>query len=76
MNLSYKYLHFYIMSIVACIPVWVLHLSLMLIYFKLMCGSFLKPLPCLLNAFFVFSVSLRDLQIAATPEAVCRYLGR
>lgn len=41
-----------------------------------MCGSFLKPFPCLLNAFFVFSVSLRDLQIAATPEAVCRYLGR
>lgn len=41
-----------------------------------MCGSFLKPFPCLLNAFFVFSVSLRDLQIAATPKAVCRYLGR
>lgn len=41
-----------------------------------MCGSFLKPFPCLLNAFFVFSVSLRDLQIAAMPEAVCRYLGR
>lgn len=47
-------------SCLVCIPVWVLHLSLMLIYFKLMCGSFLKPFPCLLNAFFVFSVSERS----------------
>lgn len=60
MNLSYKYLHFYIISILVCIPVWVLHLSLMLIYFKLMCGSFLKPFPCLLNAFCVFCFTERS----------------